>query len=160
MDSTKTTEAAAASPGRVLVVDDDPVIRELTAAALTKAGHLVDIAKDGVEAWRILQLHGYDLLITDYNMPGLSGVQLIKNLRAAGMNLPVILVTGSVPDDEFSCRPWPEPEATLFKPITFAELFDAVRTVLRAHALRLGEAAGGPILPIVGAGPEKPSSKP
>lgn len=154
------TEAAAGPPRRVLVVDDEPVIRDLTAAALKRAGHHVDTAKDGAEAWGILQLHGYDLLITDYNMPQLSGVELIKKLRATRMDLPVILVTGSVPTDVVSCHPWPQPEATLFKPVIFAELFAAVRTVLRVHALLRGEAAGGPILPTVGAGPENRGSKP
>ena len=154
------TEADAGPPKRILVVDDEPVLRDLTSGALKRAGYHVDSAKDGAEAWEILQQHGYDLLVTDYNMPRLTGVELIKNLRAAGIRLPAILVTGSYPADEFSCHPWPQPEATLFKPVTFAELFETVGTVLCAHALRRSETDGGPILPIAGAGAEIRSFQP
>ena len=160
MNATAMIEGAAGRPRRILVVDDEPVLRDLTSGALKRAGYHVDTAKDGAEAWEILQQHGYDLLITDYNMPGLSGVELIKNVRAAGMGLPVILATGSYPADEFSCHPWPQPEATLFKPVTFAELFETVGTVIRAHGLRRGEAVGGPVLPIAVAGAEIRSSQP
>ena len=88
---------AAPTPGRrnpsprILVVDDANYIRQLMASFLTRFGYQVDTAEDGVAGWKALQANHYDLLLTDNNMPRLSGIDLIKRLRFARMNLPVIL---------------------------------------------------------------------
>src|SRR5436190_12282712 len=81
--------AAAPTPGqtnppqRILVVDDDISIRELSTEVLIHHGYHVDAAEDGAVAWDILQVSSYDLLLTDHNMPKVSGVELLKKLRAA-----------------------------------------------------------------------------
>jgi DNA-binding response OmpR family regulator len=71
-------------------------------------------------------------MITDHNMPKVSGVELLKKLRAARMALPVIMATGSLPDHEFARYPWLQPAATLLKPYTTDELLGTVREVLSA----------------------------
>lgn len=74
---------------RILMVDDNLAIRELCAGALTGAGYQVDTVEDGAVGWQALQTDRYNLLVTDNSMPNLSGIELIRKLRAARMNLPV-----------------------------------------------------------------------
>lgn len=117
-------------PLHILVADDDPAIRRLNTAVLMHAGYEVDDAGDGAAAWRALHDTSYDLLITDNRMPKVTGVELLKKLRAARMELPVIMATSSLPEHEFAQHPWLIPEATLLKPYTIADLLRAVMSVL------------------------------
>jgi DNA-binding response OmpR family regulator len=118
-------------PYRILVVEDDPGILCLNTEMLICSGYHVDAAVNGAVAWDALQLNSYDLLITDHNMPELSGVELLKNLHTARMDLPVIMATGTLPE-EFGRCPWLQPAATLLKPYTVEELLRTVTKVLRA----------------------------
>ncbi len=135
------TEGASANPTpqaqpnprqRILVVEDDSMIRQLNTAALIESGYHVDTAEDGAAAWDALQRNSYDLLITDNGMPKVSGIELLKKLHAAKMALPVIMATGSLPQEEFTHSPWLHPAATLLKPYTLAELLRTVKEVLQA----------------------------
>jgi DNA-binding response OmpR family regulator len=118
-------------PQRILVVEDDRDMLYLNTEMLIRSGYQVDAAVNGAVAWDALQLNSYDLLITDHNMPELSGVELLKNLHAARMDLPVIMATGTLPE-EFDRYPWLRPAATLLKPYTVEELLRTVTKVLRA----------------------------
>jgi DNA-binding response OmpR family regulator len=117
---------------RILVVDDDLCIRQLSGEVLTRSGYEVDIAEDGEAGWQALQARNYDLLITDNNMPMLSGVELIMKLRAKDIKLPVILASGAIPTAELNRHPWLQLAATLLKPFTIEELLGTVKKVLRA----------------------------
>jgi len=125
-------ECPANPPRRILVVEDDPDIRRLNTEVLAESGYHVDAAEDGVEAWHALNTKPYDLLITDNHMPIVTGLELIKKLRAEDMKLPVILVSGSTPPEELQQHPWLQIQATLLKPYTLAELFKTVKEVLVA----------------------------
>lgn len=117
---------------RILVVEDDYDIRRLNTEVLMLHGYHVDAAEDGAAAWAALQQEGYDLLITDHDMPRVTGVELLKKLHGARMDLPVIMATGAFPESEFTRYPWLQPAATLLKPYTLDELLNTVREVLRA----------------------------
>lgn len=108
------------------MVDDDDSIRQLIAKLLMSFGHHVDVAEDGLAAWGALQQNPYDLLVTDCEMPQVSGVELVKKVRAARMALPVILVSGTLPAEELSRLPWLQLAATLHKPFTGDELMATV----------------------------------
>lgn len=116
---------------RILVVEDDRDVRELNTKVLSRSGYEVDTSEDGAAAWQALNTDSYDLMITDHNMPKLTGVELLKKLRAARMALPVILVSGTMPTEELNQHPWLQIEATLRKPYTIAELLGTVKEVLR-----------------------------
>jgi DNA-binding response OmpR family regulator len=120
-------------PRRVLVVDDNPLIRELYTKALADAGYQVDGAEDGAGAWDALQVTAYDLLITDNLMPNVSGVDLLKKIYTARMTLPIIMATGTFPEEEFNLYPELQPEITLLKPHTVTEFLEAVEEVLYVH---------------------------
>ncbi len=117
---------------RILVVDDDDFVRQLNTRVLVKSGYNVDAAEDGAVAWDTLQLNGYDLLVTDNKMPKVTGVELLQKLHAARIFLPVIMATGTLPDEEFARSPWLQPAATLLKPYSNAELLATVEDVLCA----------------------------
>ena len=106
-----------------------------TLEILIDSGYHVDAAEDGAVAWDTLQVNSYDLLVTDNDMPKMSGVELIKKLHAARVALPVILATGSLPKEEFTRHPWLQPAATLLKPYTAVEFLGTVKNVLRAAIL-------------------------
>lgn len=119
-------------PYRILVVDDDASLRQLNTEVLSQSGYEVDAAEDGDIAWESIQSNNYDLMITDQKMARVSGVELLKKLRAARMALPVIMATGTSPQAEFTRHPWLQPAVVLLKPYTIPELLGVVRDVLYA----------------------------
>jgi DNA-binding response OmpR family regulator len=121
-------------PDHILVVEDDNFFRRLNAAVLAQSGYEVDTAEDGAAAWQALNTDSYDLLITDNRMPKVSGVDLLKKLRAARMVLPVIMATGTLPKEELARYPWLQPAATLLKPYTSEDMLRTVKRVLREAA--------------------------
>ena len=122
------------SPHRILVVEDDVDIRHLHADVLMQSGYQVDVAEDGAAAWDTLQRNRYDLVVTDNDMPKVTGVELLEMLHSARMAQPVIMATGTLPS-EFSRSPWLKPAAILIKPYSFKELLGTVKNVLLATAL-------------------------
>ena len=115
----------------ILVVEDDPQLRRLNSLLLSRSGYDVDGADDGAAGWEALQAVSYDLLITDHLMPTLTGLELLIKVHGAGITLPVIMATGTPPEDAFQLRPWLRPAATLIKPYLVADLLRTVRRVLR-----------------------------
>jgi len=126
------TRSQTNASSRILVVDDDNEILRLSAGALALFGYRVDAAKDSAAAWKALLANNYDLLITDNNMPTLSGVELVKKLRSARMTLPVILASGRLPTAELDRNPGLQFAATLVKPFSSGQLLETVRQVLIA----------------------------
>ncbi len=81
-------------PGRILVIDDDRSARLLLERLLTRAGHSVTVV-DSAEQGLIKLAEGpYDLLITDKNLPGADGLEVLKKARVSQPNLRAILITG------------------------------------------------------------------
>ena len=123
------SNSARKAPGdtrRVLLVDDDATTRRLMALLVARAGYLVNAVPDGEAGWSALCGAHYDLLVTDQDMPHLTGLQLVERLRRAGMRLPVIIASGSVELGEVSDHPWLALSAVLHKPFESAELIAAV----------------------------------
>ena len=91
-----TSKSATAVQGRarVLVVDDEAPIRDLLAKTLTMADYEVDVVPDGRTAVDRLRIIEYDLLITDLRMPGVDGLNVIREARRLKSDLPVIILTG------------------------------------------------------------------
>jgi DNA-binding response OmpR family regulator len=78
-----------------MAVDDNRVILNIVRFNLQRAGFSVTVARDGCEAWDLLQTEDVDLLIIDYQMPGMNGEELCRRLRddASFGNLPVIMLS-------------------------------------------------------------------
>lgn len=86
--------APPAGRARILVVDDEPSIRELLSKTLALAEYDVDLAPDGRTAVERLKIIPYDLLITDLRMPVMDGLAVIREARRLKPDIPVIIVTG------------------------------------------------------------------
>jgi CheY-like chemotaxis protein len=128
--SSNSARKALADTRRVLMVDDDATTRRLTALLLARAGYLVNTVPDGEAGWEALCCAHYDLLVTDQDMPYLTGLQLVERLRRAGMRLPVIIASGSIELGEVSDHPWLALSAVLHKPFESAELIAAVHRAM------------------------------
>ena len=116
---------------RILLVEDESLQREISTLVLTKAGYHVDPVGDGQSGWEALQAHSYDLLITDNQMPGLSGADLIRRLRASWHTLPVILASGGIVPEHVAEGSLLQPVSALPKPFTSDQLLARVAEVLR-----------------------------
>lgn len=112
-------------PRHVLVIDDDTTTRQITALFLARSGYLVDTAEDGERGWDALRSAPYNLLVTDNDMPRLTGMKLVERLRSAGLTLPVIIASGSVELGEAENYPWLALAAVLHKPFSFSDLISA-----------------------------------
>ena len=117
-------------PPRILVVDDDNDARQLSVDVLVDSGYEVETAIDGAAGWAALQVNGYDIVITDNQMPKMTGVEMIERLRAACIRVPVIMATGCVPKHVFDRKPWLYPDATLQRPYSNDDLLKTVKKVL------------------------------
>ncbi len=84
---------AKTSAARILVVDDEDVLREMLGDALRLSGFEVLDAADGSKALTILQSGKVDLIISDVNMPGMDGYEMLSHLRAQGDETPAIMLT-------------------------------------------------------------------
>ncbi|PYM41319.1 MAG: hypothetical protein DME12_12130 [Candidatus Rokuibacteriota bacterium] len=124
--------AAIASGARVLIVDDDPVMRRLTRGAIENDGYVLTEAANGREALERIKRETPDLVILDFVMPELDGLGVLRVLRAdpATVTLPVLLVTSQA--DEDSTRAGFEVGATdyLTKPFSSPQLSARVRACL------------------------------
>jgi DNA-binding NtrC family response regulator len=119
------------SARRILVVDEDSDFRRLYGDALAGLGYHVDAAEDGTVC-EALKANRYNLLITEHEMPNLTGVELVKMLRAARMAVPVVMAAGRLPTHELARNPSLQLAATLSKPFPVDALVDTVQNVLCA----------------------------
>jgi CheY-like chemotaxis protein len=115
---------------KILLVDDHDEVRGTTAAVLEELGHQVTEAANGAEALATLKNgeSGWDLLISDYAMPELSGTELVHELRKVHPNLPCVIITGYAEKDAVGGRP--DDVTVLSKPFTPAKLSEAILKVL------------------------------
>ena len=118
---------------RILVVDDEPDIAEslVDLLHLLVPGAAVDKAPNGEQALDRLKRGGYDLLVTDFMMPGLNGVELLREAKRINPELANILVTAYGPEVVEEAGP-PPPDRLLQKPIDIDAFQGAVNEALAA----------------------------
>ncbi len=139
--ATMVTARAPDPPGwpdgapRILIVDDEPLVRELIAAHLSADGSVSAGASTGEEALALLDRQPFDLVMLDVRLPGMSGFDTCRQIRARS-DVPIVFVTaaGSLPDrlEGFDLGA----DDYVVKPMDAAELNRRVRAVLRRSAQR------------------------
>jgi CheY-like chemotaxis protein len=92
----KRETAATVDAAKILLVDDNRSGLQARRAVLEELGYGTDGAPDGTTALEMFSKQHYDLVVTDYRMPDMDGVELISQLRAQRPDLPVILISGFV----------------------------------------------------------------
>ncbi len=121
------------SPHRLLIVDDEPVIRSFLVRALENEGYEVHSARDGLEALDFLTSMSFDLLLTDIKMDRLNGVELLAEARQRIPGMAVILLTGHATVDSAIAALRQGANNYLLKPVKNEEIIAAVRDALEAR---------------------------
>jgi CheY-like chemotaxis protein len=109
---------------RALVVEDAGHVRSMLCDLLASWGWQADGVLNGAEGLQQLERGGYDLLLTDFRMPGMTGIELVERVRVRDADLPVIMLTASSVDLDLTCR---RLRVTLLrKPLEIARLKSAL----------------------------------
>jgi two-component system OmpR family response regulator len=116
---------------RILVADDDLGVCRMFGYVLGRAGYSVDSVQDGQAAWEALGKESYDLLITDVNMPRLSGLELVRRLRASRASIPIIMVSGASYSEAVSSNDTTDLVTVLSKPVSVSTLLNQVNGILQ-----------------------------
>ena len=122
----------------LLVVDDEPTIREVMSLTLESDGYRCICAADAREALELVKLRGREIqcMITDLHMPEMDGIELIKKVRETGAQMDVVISTGYLGDEDREALRQLGVTATLSKPYTGAELLSQVRAARGIHHVR------------------------
>ena len=116
---------------RILVVEDETAAAAVLAQGLREQAHAVDIAADGAAALEQLAVNTYDAVILDVMLPGVSGLEVCRRLRAAGSTVPVLMLTARGDLDQRVEGLDAGADDYLPKPYHFPELLARVRALLR-----------------------------
>ncbi|GHH53573.1 response regulator transcription factor [Streptomyces candidus] len=132
---------------RLLIVEDEKRLAVSLAKGLTAEGFAVDVVHDGLEGLHLAGEHAYDLMILDIMLPGMNGYRVCSALRAAGNDVPILMLTAK--DGEYDEAEGLDTGADdyLTKPFSYVVLVARIRALLR----RRGSAAASSPLLVVGA---------
>ena len=115
----------------ILVIDDEPAIRDMLQIALDAAGFKVGLAEDAKQAYPIIIDTPPDLILLDWMMPGTSGIELLRRLRRDEINVPVIMLTAKVEEASKISGLDSGADDYIAKPFSTRELISRVKAILR-----------------------------
>lgn len=118
---------------RLLLVEDEDRFASVLAEGLRHKGYAVDTINDGVKAYTRISLHrsDYDLIILDLMLPGMSGLDLCRQLRAEGITIPILILTGRSEEEKKVELLLAGADDYLVKPFSFEELAARIQAILR-----------------------------
>lgn len=116
---------------RIVLVEDNRILANGIAQALAKTGHAVECFVDGAAANEFLAQEGADLAILDINLPSMSGIELLAQIRARGSNLPILLLTANDQTKDRVAGLDAGADDYMVKPFAMEELEARVRALLR-----------------------------
>ena len=116
---------------RILVVEDDRKVASFLEKGLREEGYAVDVALDGTDGERMALVHDYDLLVLDIMLPGQSGLDVVRSVRAASSAVPVLLLTARDSQEDVVIGLDAGADDYLRKPFGFEELLARVKGLLR-----------------------------
>ncbi len=126
---------------KILIVDDEPAVRDSLRRALELEGYDIDLAENGSEALERLESNGqHDAVILDVLMPGLDGLEVCRRIRRAGNHVPVLMLTARDEVENRVAGLDAGADDYVTKPFALEELLARVRALLRRTADDSGEA--------------------
>lgn len=129
---------------RILIVDDNPEIREVIHILLSGEGFLIEEAKDGTTALYLLQTSSFDLIILDIMMPGLNGYQTCLEIRKI-TNAPILFLSAKTKDSDKTLGFSSGGDDYLAKPFSYSELVSRVKALIRRYQVYRGKEEAKPV---------------
>ncbi len=135
---------------KVLLVEDDDELSEVLKCTLTSRGFTVQAVRDGNEALDLLRVNKYDVIVLDWMMPGLSGIDVCKRLRSGGDRTPILMLTARTSDEDTEHGLDAGADDYLTKPFENRVLAARLRALLRRPpvclepVLRIGDISWDP----------------
>jgi two-component system OmpR family response regulator/two-component system response regulator QseB len=131
---------------RILLVEDDPLLGDGIQAGLKQAGFGVDWSRDGLAAWHALSAESYAAVVLDLGLPRLSGLELLRRLRAAGNRVPVLILTARDRVEDRITGLDSGADDYLTKPFDLHELAARLRALVRrSHGQAAPRLSVGPV---------------
>ncbi len=124
-------------PGKILVVDDEEIIRESLSYVLRKEGYIVEEAENGKVAYEKFLEDSFDLVITDLEMPGMKGIELLAEVRKINVHTAVIIITAFASLDTAISALRNGASDYLLKPVEFDELLIKIKRLFEIKNLLL-----------------------
>jgi two-component system OmpR family response regulator len=125
------TSESAVTEARLLVVDDEPNIRELLSASLRYAGFDVETAADGQQALRLVGSYLPDLVVLDVMMPGIDGFEVVRRMRENRQLMPILFLTAKDATEDKISGLTLGADDYITKPFSLEEVIARIRAVLR-----------------------------
>jgi CheY-like chemotaxis protein len=114
---------------KILVIEDERAIRTLLKQAFQQWGHEVILAEDGQLGFDAISLHHPDVVFADLIMPGLTGLDVLRQARAAGFIKPFVMLTGSASRDDIQAAQALSAYAVLLKPFRLGRLEEVLKQI-------------------------------
>jgi two-component system, NtrC family, response regulator AtoC len=140
----KESPETAELEGSVLVIDDDEAVRVMLEKALTKAGHDVTSVDDGEAALSLLAKEHFDLLIIDYMLPGITGLDVLKMARANHPALMAIMITAFPTSEVQASAAAQGVYAFVTKPFGVVQIVKVCDEAIRVGLAAIGRGSQGP----------------
>ncbi|UOR03694.1 response regulator transcription factor [Hymenobacter aerilatus] len=118
---------------KILLVEDEPKVAAFLHKGLTEQTHAVDIASDGLLGLRLALVNGYDLVILDNLLPGLSGIEVCRRIRESHSSVPILMLTALGETDDKIRGLDAGADDYLVKPFAFQELLARIRALTRRY---------------------------
>jgi DNA-binding response OmpR family regulator len=116
---------------RVLVAEDDPGLRSVLERGLRENGYVVDVVPDGERALAFLRTYEYEVAVLDWRMPGISGLDVVREMRRRGSPLPILMLTARDTANDRVTGLNEGADDYLVKPFDFDELLARIRALQR-----------------------------
>ena len=116
---------------KILIVEDESKTGDYLKQGLTEAGFVADLVRNGLDGRHQALTQDYDLVVLDVMLPGIDGWQVLRDMRAAGLRMPVLFLTARDQVEDRVKGLESGADDYLLKPFAFAELLARVRTLLR-----------------------------
>lgn len=113
----------------ILAVDDSEPIRKMLNVVLANSGHTLELAVDGVEALDIFSRNRFDLVVTDINMPRMTGIELIRQIRILNSEIPILALTTESDQQMRDRGKIAGADGWIVKPFRPAQFLDIIRQI-------------------------------
>ena len=116
---------------KILVVEDDKALRELFCTVLSKNGFVYYEARDGVDAWDVLEKQYIDLVVSDIMMPNMDGYEFVRSMRKNGLNMPVLMITAKDSFEDMQSGFQAGTDDYMVKPVNVNEMILRINALLK-----------------------------